>query len=546
MKKLTKEQFIKKAKEIHGDKYDYSQVYYINSQIKIKIICPIHGIWEQKPGNHIHGKKGCPHCANNVKKSQDQFIEECKEIHGDKYNYSKTEYKSVNIHTIFICPHHGEFVKTPLNFLNTKEPCPKCQKNKKITKNEFIKRAKEIHENKFDYSLVDYIDRDTKVKLIFNENGKVYEQSPKDHLNGGYPIGLKGYRIAKTKTRSTEEYIKQAKQIHGDKYDYSNVDYTHSENKITIVCPIHGEFEKHPTNHTHKKQGCPKCSSQYSQQEEFVENFLKRYNINYIHNDRSTISPFELDFFCPDQKIAIEVNGIYWHSEFNGKDKNYHLNKTKLCQDKGIKLIQIFEDEFIQKAEIVKSRLRSLFGLTQYRIYARSCEIREIDSKLKNKFLKKYHIQGECKSKIKLGLFYKNRLVAVMTFGQNRFSKEKQWELIRYATISNFRILGGAGKLLKYFKTIYNPIYIKTYADLRWSEGNMYKKLGFNHIHNSAPNYFYFKKSLERLSRVQFQKHKLKHKLEIFNSSLSEWENMQINGYDRIFDCGNMVFELKT
>ena len=296
-----------------------------------------------------------------------------------------------------------------------------------------------------------------------------------------------------------------------------------------------------------KQPRCPKCNPflySTSKPETQIYDYIKSLTSSEIlQNSKRIITPYELDIYIPEKKLAIEFNGLYWHSEEQGKDKNYHLNKTKLCNEKGIRLIHIFEDEWIQQTQICKSRIRNLLGLTKYSIGARKCEIKEIDSTLKNKFFNKYHIQGEDKSSVNLGAFYKGRLVSVMTFCKSRFSKNYQWELSRFASIGNFNISGIASKLFSHFRKNFNPSSITTYADLRWSEGNLYKQIGFTLSHSSPPNYFYFiKNTLTRMSRNQFQKHKLKDKLEIFDESLSESENMKNNGYYRIYDCGNLVY----
>ena len=289
---------------------------------------------------------------------------------------------------------------------------------------------------------------------------------------------------------------------------------------------------------------CPKCYPRGFNFENNFYTFLERYNLDIIKHDRKIIKPLELDVVIPNKNIAIEINGLYWHSEnSNGVPKNYHLNKTKLCEKVGIKLIHIFEDELLEQEKIVKNRLKHILGLVKYSIFARKCVVKVIDNKIKNKFLNKYHLQGEDKSKISLGCFYKDRLIAVMTFTKSRFNKKFEYELVRYATIP-FNCIGVSGKLLKYFERNYNPKSIISYADRRWGTGNLYHKLGFSLDHISTPNYWYIKQQ-QRFNRYMFQKHKLKNNLSIFDQSISEWENMKNNGYDRIWDCGNYVFVKK-
>ena len=177
-----------------------------------------------------------------------------------------------------------------------------------------------------------------------------------------------------------------------------------------------------------------------------------------------------------------EFNGTYWHRE-DKLGKTYHLNKTNYFNNLGYKLIHIWEYDWINpiKQNILKEKIKALLGVDQTKIYARKCIIKKISSKEKNEFLNKHHIQGEDKSKVKLGLFFENELFAVMTFGKPRFNKNYEWELIRYATKSGYHVLGGAGKLLKYFERNYNPKSIITYADRSYSQGNMYKQIGFKY-----------------------------------------------------------------
>jgi len=272
-----------------------------------------------------------------------------------------------------------------------------------------------------------------------------------------------------------------------------------------------------------------------------IQNWLE--TIISIEKNKNFEKKFELDIFIPSKNIGIDLNKLYWNSELNGKDKNYHLNKTKFFEERGIQVIHIFEDEWIEKQEIVKSIILSKLGLIENKIFARKTEIKEITSKESKLFLFNNHIQGEVNSKVNLGLFYNDELVSLMTFSKPRFNKHYDWEMVRFCNKINTNVIGGAGKLLVYFRKNYSGSII-SYADRRFSQGKIYETLEFKGKKQSAPDYFYFKNGYNRYSRVQFQKHKLKDKLEIFDPNLTEWQNMQLNGYDRIWDCGNLVFEL--
>ncbi len=276
-----------------------------------------------------------------------------------------------------------------------------------------------------------------------------------------------------------------------------------------------------------------------SGKEKNILDFIKSiYQDKIIDNSREIISPKELDIFIPEKNLAIEFNGIYWHSE-EYKSRNYHTDKTNLCKEKGIQLIHVFEHQWDNKPEIFKSAIANKLGLST-KIYARKCKVVELNN-VKN-FLDNNHLQGNCGSSIKLGLTYNDELVSVMTFGKPRFNKDHEYELLRFCNKLNTTVIGGASKLLKYFERKYNPKSIISYANLQWSNGKVYKNLGFTELSISEPNYWWTKGG-SVLSRYQCQKHKLGVILkDKFNPSLSEKKNMENNGYSRLYDCGNMVF----
>lgn len=295
---------------------------------------------------------------------------------------------------------------------------------------------------------------------------------------------------------------------------------------------------------------CPKCKPKGTHFEKKIKQFLDKNNIQYTFRDRKSVPGFEIDFYLPLHNIGIEINGLYWHSEKNISDKNYHLNKTKAALQKNIRLIHVFEDELYQKPDIVFTRLQHILHLTKYKIYGRKCIVKEVDSKIKKRFIEKYHIQGDINTKHNYGLFYKNKLVAVMSFISPRKAlggkrKEGVYELARYCTLKSFTIVGGADKILKHFIKKLLPISILTYADLRWSQGNLYEKIGFKHIKNTTPNYWYTKDYITREHRFGYQKHLLPKKLKKFDRLLTEYENMQLNGYTKIWDCGHAKYLLE-
>ena len=290
---------------------------------------------------------------------------------------------------------------------------------------------------------------------------------------------------------------------------------------------------------------CNPIISNISNEEKEILSYIKTiYDGEIIENDRNTLSGQEIDILIPRLNLGIEYNGIYWHSELvGGKDKHYHLNKTKLSLDKNIQLIHIWDWEWHCKQDIIKSILLSKMGKSN-RIFARKCEIKQVINDEKSMFLNNNHIQGNDTSSIRLGLYHNNILVSLMTFVKSRYDKKYQYELSRYCNILNTNVIGGASKLFSYFIKNYDVNSIVTYSDRRLFTGNLYKQIGMLFVNNTPSGYHYFHKNKGvPIERTHFQKHKLKEKIEKFDITLSEWQNMQINGYDRIWDCGHFKFE---
>lgn len=247
----------------------------------------------------------------------------------------------------------------------------------------------------------------------------------------------------------------------------------------------------------------------------------------------------EIDIFLPSIKIGFELNGIYWHSE-EYKNKHYHINKTNHFRDKGIRIIHIWEDDWSIKKDIVKSQIRNWIGMSDIKIGARKCYVSQIsDPKIVKEFLNENHIQGESNSIIKLGLYYNNDLISVMTFDHSEGRKKmipNEWNLSRFCNKINTNVIGGASKMLRFFTSNFNPSRIISYADLDWSDGNIYKLLGFSESYRTEPDYKYVVNNI-RVHKSRFRKSKL-------NTNLSESKYMQSMGVRKIFDCGKIKFEL--
>jgi len=273
-----------------------------------------------------------------------------------------------------------------------------------------------------------------------------------------------------------------------------------------------------------------------------LNNWLDEQGIEYRTNVRNVIAPKELDIFIPSLQVGIEINGIFWHSD-QFLDKNYHLNKTKACEEKNIRLFHFTDEEILHSFDIVSSMLSNLLRQND-RVFARTCSVVEVSNYEYEEFCNKNHLQGSVKASVRYGLRHNNKLVMVMSFAKARFSNSYTWEIMRLCTLLNTTVVGGASKLLKYFLDNHEGDII-TYANLRFSQGNAYKKLGFEFLHNSRPSYCY-SDGKQTYSRYLCQKHKLSELLgEKYDPQLTEEENMLQTGYSKIWDCGNAVYGIR-
>ena len=366
-KRPTTEEFIEKSRKLHGDKYDYSKVDYINNKEKVIIICKKHGEFKQSPNTHLRGS-GCRICSQilngrKLSPSNTEFIEKAKKIHEDKYDYSLVEYESAHNKIKIICSIHGIFEQTPNTHLKN-HGCPKCS-GVFMDKNYFIEKSNIIHNNKYDYSKVNYIGNKTKVKIICTEHG-IFEQTPNIHLKGCDCPECGSINRIQKRSSNTEEFIKKSKEIHRDKYDYSKVEYVNGITKVTIICPKHGEFKQKPQHHL-IKHGCPKCIQ--SKGENLIQEYLTSHYIKFEPQKTFENCKYKnrlpFDFYLTDLNICVEYDGeLHFRSiEYFGGDK--HLKdtqrndkiKTEYCEKNNIKLIRIKYDEIDNISSILNESI---------------------------------------------------------------------------------------------------------------------------------------------------------------------------------------------
>ena len=473
MKRKTKEKVISEFIDIHGNMYDYSKVVYINNSTKIIITCNLCGREISiTPSHHLRGQ-GCKPCG--IKR------------------FADSQRKSTD---------------------------------------DFKIEANKSHHGKYDYSKSVYVSRHKKLTIICPVHGE-FEQTPGNHYR--YGCNKCGCEItAKKQKHSNIEVLNQMGLIHSNKYLYPGFDNSSMKGKIDIECPIHGIFKQKLSNHIHKQYGCPKCASHISKQEIELQEWLSQY-VNIETNNRHIIPPLEIDIVIPSHKIAIEYNGIYWHGEQWGKDKHYHINKYKKCQDVGYRLIQIWENEWLQKKDIVKSIILSSIGIYDRKVNGRECVITNVDVETAKTFYNDNHIQG-FQSGNHHALYHQDELVSMMTV--KYFEKAPMLE--RFVNKKCVMIHGAFSKLLKSFDNIEG---METFSDPRWFSGNVYQKNGFTLVDHIKPNYWYFKiNTIDLIHRRRFQLGSIEKNGLSFDPNLTEYQNMLTNKYDRIWDCGNLKY----
>lgn len=480
--------FKENALKVHGNKFDYSKSFYINSKTPLTIICPIHGEYKQTPYVHLK-THGCPSCGRyNTEKSHTQelktFLNKCNKKFNKKYSYNFGGSAFVAQTSIIDikCSCGNSFKMKGRDHLFSKAGgCKKCQYSSNIEKSSKpLKYAKSLLEKYF-----------PTLKLI-------------------------------------------------------DSDYINMSTECDVECPKHGIYKTKPYNFQYGHGGCPNCSYP-SNIEKTIQDFLESKNISFKKNDRTIIKPNEIDFLIGN--LGIETCGLYWHSDAI-IENDYHYKKYLKCSEKNIKLLQFFEDEILEKKEILFSMILNRLGLSKKK-YARKCNIRELTNKEKKSFLNNNHLQGDCVSKINIGLELNGELVSVMTFGKPRLNLGNktyggdEYELIRFANKINTTVVGGASKLFSFFVKNYKPKKVISYCDLRHSNGELYLNLGFIKKTISKPNYFYFKSNhgIKRHNRFSFRKSVLSKVLNNFDSHKTEKQNMKDHGFLRIYDCGSMKFE---
>lgn len=488
-----------------------------------------------------------------------------------RYDFSQAKYHgALKPITGVICPSHGEFQQYSAQFRKDGAGCPKCGHEhrglkKRLDQDEFIRRAEDIHPGAFTYEGTNYVNMTTKVSVTCRHHGE-FSISPIKLVHGGQGCPTcaavtRGHRldVAASAVRSAaakrhaykSKFEERARMVHGDLYDYSQHGYTSARGKVTIICAKHGSFEQAVYHHL-AGQGCPRCG-QKSAPEDEVAGFLSIFTAVERRN-RTLIAPKEIDIYLPEHRLAIEFCGMYWHShgdrEDERKNRLRHFEKYRLCAERGVRLITIYETEWSERQATIKRLLRNAIGRSRGRLMARKCEMRDVPPSEARAFYEAFHPQGGAGNGEHFGLYWRGRLVACMRFtlggnDRGRGARARQWTLSRYA--SRVTVSGAAGRLFRTFINRHDPELVKSFSDNRLFSGAMYAQLGFSLGQDVPPDYQVWSRKIGLLPKPQYQRRciparLLDHGMEVsFDPATdprTEAEMTYLMGARRIYDCG--------
>lgn len=550
MKKLTTADIVSRFAEAHGDLYDYSSVDYAGANRKVTINCREHGPFSQSASSHLRGS-GCPHCAK-LRSSIDNVIAEFRAVHGDKYDYSQFEYLGATTKSTIICPSHGPFQHHASGHKRG-HACRKCYDESIATRNAmsasaFIEKAISVHGGLYSYKASDGINTSDKVTITCQKHGD-FDQVVKTHLNGHGCPKCSDESNGMSKRVPLARHRNKFVEAHGDRYEYTGkVIGEDNRARVRIVCGEHGEFLQRASDHI-RGNGCPQCVSLANPKaNQEIADFVGMFGIavereaKIFDNKRRSV-----DVLARSVGLAIEHNGVVWHSEEFHKDPRSHMLTKKIdAEAAGFKLLHIMEDEWRYRRQACEALIRHAIGASG-REDARSCcyEERQRNDKDCIKFLEENHIQGDGKADFYAVLTVSRRIVMVIAMGllrsNRRNSDRSQWELIRMA--SSVQVRGGATKVFINMLRNHPEIsHITTYCDHRLFNGATYDIMGFVKTVEYGPDYSYVIGD-KRHHKSKFQKSRIAKKFGIDMTGKTEREAMAELGYFRIWDCGKSRYE---
>lgn len=543
--KATHPEFLEKLKSVHGGKYS-AITEYAGSKTLMTFSCPEHGEFQLTPNFILRARK-CPGCgpgSGGVATPWPEALAKLKVRHPDLvFREQEPDYRNSLSKVSITCTEHGTSM-VRVATLNTISGCPKCaieagRVGRQMTFEDFVVKATEIHEGKFTYVKDSFTKASSAVTVICPAHGE-FSQNATSHLMG---VGCrKCYSdVRREVVIPFEEFLQRAHRVHGDTYSYIPEEYKRMSETVTVVCKTHGKFYPIAADFV-RGSTCPSCASMGSRGQRELTAYLRSLNLQVVEDYRYS-GRKQVDCYLPEFNTAVEYDGLFWHSSANRAD-NYQKQKRAELESLGIKLIRIFEDEWLFREKQVKSLLAARLGkLNQPKIAARKCVIVDVTNAEATSFYESNHVQGWRTAGRHKGLSYVGELVAVMTFSSRLSNRTTETtggvqELARFAT--SCHVVGGAGRLFKALTGDTGASTVVSYSDNRLFSGGLYLTLGFSMVKDVPPSYTYLSPGgKRRLHKSQFRRSKLPDLLGAkFDPNLSERQNCERNGYYQVADCG--------
>lgn len=559
IKRLTLQEFVDRIHARYSN-FTFSRVSgeFKGQKSRAYLNCPKHGEFECMPIGTRHVV--CPGCKTDEVREEGlaTLKAKCYELFGGRIKIVEDTYIKSNAKVDIICDTHGRStIKAGTIMFNSEGRiqygCKKCADEgfaaaRMLPFAEFVRQMQEKHgKDAVEYLAEGYIGMGGNIAYICPTHGKVVA-SAFHHSRAKLPCKFCSADGRSERSRIPfSQFVENAKAIHGDRYDYIEDSYIAMSGQAGIVCKVHGKFSQLASDHITSQAGCPRCAATISKGEVELKEFLESAGLAVTHQFKYS-GRREFDILVDSHNIAVEYDGIPWHST-KYRDRETQLLKARHAKDLGVSLVRIFEDEWLNRKEQVKSLLLASFGIhSGERVFARKCQVREISNYAAKSFLNAYHVQGWRHSGISLGLFSGDSCVAVMVFKSSMSGRyaagSGEYELARYA--SKGLVVGGAGKLLKSFIRAYKPSRIVSFSEKRLFSGKLYESLGFVKEADVAPSYTYiFPGKTVRHHKSGFQLSRLRKKFpDVYDESLTEEEICAAAGYYRCYDDGKVRWVL--
>lgn len=495
-KSMSTEEYKELCIKKHGSTYILNTIEYVSMKGYVYPICKKHGQFKICAYDFAH-LRGCPHCGRKNKKKPlfkhsrrnmnfDEFKATAEQLHDNKYKYIRNSFVNLKTKMKIICPIHGEFEQAPHSHLNG-HGCEKCGIIKRsltqtITNENFINKCVKVHDGYYDYTKTKYTGCYNDVDVVCPKHG-LFTVSAYSHLQGHGCKKCATEKNALKLLKPLETFIEDAKKKHpNENSDYSQVRYLGAKVPIEIVCPNGHHYWQKPNKHL-SGHSCPYCAKIVSSYEIELQEFLKSIGISFETSKRNILSNSqEIDILIPHNNVAIEFDGLYWHST-DKRAKLYHLNKTNECKNKGINLIHIFEDEWLFHKNTVKANLQRLLSVSSTTVNANDCVIKTVSQKEAKAFISENSIEAYHPSTNRYGLYYNDELVMLLGI--------KKETITNYAIKNGYSVTDGLQRLINQILTMHNLPSLNVYVDKKWNNSSEFTSIGFKHIEDVKPTFYY-------------------------------------------------------